>query len=263
MNWTHCSSLALGAGLVLVLVVGTLGAAAVPFEGDAPESAAVGDEVAVEELSMTEPFEVSGGEAWMMQVSTDLQSPRLQVTAVDGAGNPIQQVDVTENRVLLALNDTSISEVIFGVRGDVPAIAGDGPGGYDYENRDRENITFLKISEVFDSQVRAVENGTFELHRFTPDSREARQAIDNASAAAEDADSDDARQRIDEAITFYNSGEFGDAIAAANDAADTANSENESRETVLLVGGLLAVLVAVGGVAYYLRSRQQPENKLQ
>lgn len=263
MNWTHCSSLALGAGLVFVLVVGTLGTAAVPFDGDPPESAEVGEEVEVEELSMTEPFAVSGGDDWMMQVSTELESPRLQVTAVDGAGNPVFESDVTENRVLLELNDTSISEVRFVARGDVPEIGGDGPGSYDYENRAAENITVLAVNEVFDGQVRPVENGTFELHRFTPDSREARQAIDNASAAAEEADSDSARERIDEAITFYNSAEFADAIAAANDAEDTANSENESRNTVLLVGGLLAVLVVVGGVAYYLRSRQAPENKLQ
>lgn len=263
MSLTRFSELALGLGVALVLVVGTLGAAAVPFDGDVPESAEVGEEVTVDELTMTEPFEVSGGSDWMMQVSTDLDSPRLQVTAVDGAGNPVLETDVTENRVLLELNDTSISEIRLGVRGDVPEIGGDGPGSYDYENRAAENITVMKINEVFEGQVRAVENGTFELHRFTDVSREARQAIDNASAAAEEADSDSARERINEAITFYNSGEFGDAIAAAEDAEATANSENESQDTVLLVGGLLAVLVAVGGVAYYLRSKQAPENKLQ
>jgi hypothetical protein len=263
MNWTHCSRLALGAGLVLVLVAGSFGAAAVPFEGDTPESAEVGEEVEVDELTMTNPFEVSGGSDWMMQVSTDLRSPRLQVTAVDGAGNPVFETDVTETRVLLEINDTSISEIRLEVRGDVPEIGGDGPGSYDYENRAAENITVIKVNEVFEGQVRAVENGTFELHRFTDDSQTARRAIDNASAAAEEADSDSARERINEAITFYNSGEFDDAIAAAEDAENTANSENESRNTVLLVGGLLAVLVVVGGVAYYLRSRQAPENKLQ
>jgi hypothetical protein len=61
MNWTHCSSLVLGVGLVFVLVAGTLGAAAVPFEGDAPESGEVGEEVEIEELTMTNPFDVSGG----------------------------------------------------------------------------------------------------------------------------------------------------------------------------------------------------------
>jgi hypothetical protein len=261
MNWTHCSSLALGVGLVLVLVVGTLGATAVPFDGDPPESAPAEEELEVEELTMTEPFEVS--DEWLMQVSTDLESPRLQVTAVDGADNTVLERDVTANRVQLELNDTSISEIRFAVRGDVPAIGDEGLGSYNYENRARENITLLQVNEVFEGQVRPVENGTFELHRFTPDSREARQAIDNASAAAEEADSASARERIDEAISFYNEGVFDEAIAAANEAEETASSGGESRGTVLLVGGLLAVLVAVGGVAYYLRSRQEPENKLQ
>lgn len=260
---TRFSELALGLGVALVLVVGTLGAAAVPFEGDVPESAEVGDEVTVEELTMTEPFEVSGGSSWMMQVSTELDSPRLQVTAVDGAGNPVLETDVTENRVLLEINDTSISEIIFQVRGDVPEIGGTGPGAYSYENRAQENISVLEVKEVFDGQTRTVENGEYELHRFTPDSQAARQAIDNASEAVESADSGDARERLEEAKTFYNSEQFDSAIEAANDAESTANSEGETRELLILIGGLLAVLIAVGGLAYYLRSRQGTENTLQ
>jgi hypothetical protein len=264
MNLTRSSRLALwlGVAFVLVLVVGALGAAAVPFEGDVPESAEVGDEVTVEELTMTDPFEVSGGDAWTMQVSTGLDSPRLQVTAEDSAGNTILERDVTENRVLLEINDTSISEIQFQVRGDVPEIGGTGPGEYSYENRAQENVTVLEVKDVFDGQTRTVENGEYELHRFTPGSQEARQAIDSASEAVESADSGSARERLDEAVTFYNSEQFDSAIEAANDAESTANSEGETRELLLLVGGVLAVLVAVGGLAYYLRSRQETENTL-
>jgi hypothetical protein len=263
MNWTHCSRLALGLGLVLALalVAGTLGAAAVPFEGETPDSAEVGEEVDIDGVTMTEPYDV--GDQWTMRVSTELAEPRLRVTTLDGAGNTIDEIDLTNGSVVLELNDTSISEVVFDVRGDVPGFGDDGLGEFSYANRARENLTVLEIEEVFGGQTRTVDNGTFELHRFTPDSREARQAIDNASAAAEEADSDDARDRIDEAITFYDNGEFGNAIDAANDAESTANSEGETRQTLLLVGGVVALLVAVGGVAYFLRSRQEPENKLQ
>ena len=261
MNWTRCFRSTPGLALVLALLVsGTLGAVAVPFDGNPPESAEVGTDVETD-VTMTEPYDVA--EQWTMRVSTELAEPRLMVTTLDGANNPVKTVDLTESSVVLELGNSSVSEVVIEVRGDVPAIGDDGVGAYSYENRARENVSVLQVEETFSGQSRTVDNGTFELHRFTPNSQEARQAIDNASAAAEDADSSDARERVDEAITFYNNGEFGEAISAASDAESTANSEGETRRLLILVGGVLALLVAVGGVAYYLRSRQEPANKLQ
>jgi hypothetical protein len=259
MNLTHCSRLTIAFAAVLVLLVGALGATAVPFDGDPPDSAQVGTEVDTE-ITMTEPYAVA--EEWTMRVSTELQEARLTVTTLDGAGDPVDTIDRTQNSLVLRLNDSSISEVRFEIRGDVPEIGGDGPGEYNYENRAQENITVLQIQETFSGQVRTVENGTFELHRFTPNSQDARQAIDSAMTAAEEADSDNARNRIDEAITFYNNAEFGEAVDAANEAEETADSGG-SRTTLILVGAVIAVLVVVGGVAYYLRSRQEPANKLQ
>ena len=266
MNWTRSSRLAVGVivAAVLVLGAGALGVAAVPFDGDTPESAEVGDEVQVEELRLTDPFQVSN-DGWTMRVSTDLESPRLQVTAVDSPGDTVEQkeFDVTNNTVSMEIDDNSITEIVISVRGDVPAIAGPGPGAYRYNNRGQENITVLEIEEVFEGQVETVENGTFELHRFTPDSRDARQAIDEASAAAEEADSNEARQRIQEAVTFYNNAEFDRAETAANDAEGLADTGGGDRSTLLLVGGVLALVVAVGGIAYYMRTKQEPANKLQ
>jgi hypothetical protein len=270
MSWTRSSKLALGVTVVAVFVLGAgaLGAAAVPFEGDPPESAEVGDEVEIEQLRMTEPFQVSE-EGWTMRVSTELENPRLQVTALDSPGNTVgeKEFDVTNSTVTMEIDDNSINEVVFSIRGDVPVIAGPGPGAYSYENRDRENITVLEIAEVFESQVETVENGTFELHRFTPDSRSARQAIDSASAAAEEVNSGEIRDRVGEAIDFYDSGQFDNAVTAANDAENDAeglvDSGGGGPSTLLLVGAVLALVVAVGGIAYYLRSRQEPANKLQ
>jgi len=266
MSWTRSSRLALGVAVVAVFVLGAgaLGATAVPFEGDTPGSAEVGDEVQVEQLRLTEPFEVSE-DGWTMRVSTELEDPRLQVTALDSPGNTVgeKEFDVTNDTVTMNIDDNSINEVVFSVRGDVPDIAGPGPGAYSYENRDRENITVLEIEEVFESQVETVENGTFELHRFTPDSRSARQAIDSASAAAEEADSEEARQRVQEAIDFYDGGQFDNAESAATDAEGLADTGGGDRSTLLLVGAVLALVVAVGGVAYYLRTKQEPANKLQ
>ena len=263
MNWTRSSRLAAGLlALALVVAAGAFGVAAVEFEGDTPESAEVGTEVHIEELTMTEPFDVD--DPWEMEVTTELDDPRLVVTARDGAGNTIMEEDVTNDTVVMTLDSQDgVSDVVFEVRGDVPDIGGSGPGEYSYEDRSAENITAIQVVERFEDQNRVVENGTFAIHRFTEDSQAARQAIDEASAAAEDADSDDARDRVDEAITFYDNGEFDSAIDAANDAQDIAESEGETRRTLLIIGGVLAVLIAVGGIAYFWRSRQEPANKLQ
>jgi hypothetical protein len=261
MNWTRSSRLAVGLlALALLVAAGAFGATAVEFEGDSPESAEVGTEVDVE-LTMTEPFDV--GDEWTMQVTTGLESPRLVVTARDGAGNPVKEVDVTSTGTQMEINDTSISSVDIEVTGEVPEIANDGPGEYSYENPVEESIFLLKVAENLGDQTETVDNGSFVLQRFTQDSRDARQAIDDASDAAEEADSDDARDRIDEAITFYNSGEFESAIDAANEAENTAEGGGDGNRTLLIVGGVLVLVVAVGGVAYFLRSRQEPENKLQ
>lgn len=263
MSWTHSSKLAAGLlALALVVAAGAFGAAAIEFEGDTPDSAEVGTEVHIEELTLTEPFEVD--DPWEMEVTTELDDARLVVETRDGAGNVIDEEEVTDGTVVMELDSQDgVSDVVFEVRGDVPSIGGTGPGQYSYEDRSPENITALQIVERFDGQSRVIDNGTFEIHRYTQDSQEARQAIDEANEAAEDADSDDARDRVDEAITFYNSGEFGNAIDAANDAKDIADSEGETRRTLMIIGGVLAVLIAIGGIAYFWRSRQEPANKLQ
>ncbi len=261
MNLTRCSETAglLALVAVLALAAGAFGALGAEFDGEVPDSAEVGSEVEVEQLTLTDPFSVS--DEWTMQVRTQLNSPQLTMIARDGAGNPVREVDVFEPTTELVLNNTAISTVEFTVRGTVPEIGGEGPGQFDYENRALESINVLEIREDLDSRTRSVENGTFTLHRFTEGSLMARQAIDNASDAAEEANSDQARARIDEAITFYNNEAFEAAAEAAGDAERTA--DDSGGMTLLLVGGIAAILLVVGGSVYYLRYRQQPESKLQ
>ena len=263
MSRTHISLAAALLVFALVAGVATLGVAAVQFQGDAPTSAEAGSELHIEGLTLTEPFAV--GDEWTMEVSTELDDVRLVVTPRDGAGNALEDrtIDVfNEETVTLDIDDSRISTVEFEVRGDVPLI-GLGPGRYSYEDRSLENITALEVTERLNGGTQRIENGTFEVHRFTEQSRDARQAIDEASQAAEDADSDDARNRVNEAITFYNNAEFSNAITAANEAGDIADSEGDTRRTLLLLAGVVLGLVAVGGIAYYWRSQQGSANKLQ
>ncbi len=264
MNWTRYSELAVGAlVLVVLLVAGTLGVVATEFDGESnvPDSAEVGTEVQVEGLTLTEPYAVA--DEWTMQIRTQLDDPRLIVVARDTRGDEVRRIDTTEPTTELVLNDTAIDEVEFEIRGDVPEIGGDGPGEFNYSNRALESINVLELREDLGTRTDSIENGTFRLHRFTESSREARQAIDNASALAEEADSDEARDRVDEAIDFYDSGQFGNAVTAATDAEELADTGDGGTPTFLLVGVVLALLAVVAGVGYYLQSRDRTENKLQ
>jgi len=245
---------------VLVAGVAVFGVAAAEFEGDPPDSAEAGSELELD-VVLTEPFAV--GDEWTMAVSTELEDARLQITPRDGAGEPVEGKVVDEvdpGIVTVEVDDSSISTIEFSVRGEVPRIDS---ARYSYEDRSLENTTALEVTEQLNGITQDIENGIFEVHRFTEDSRAARQAIDAASVAVEDADSDDARNRLNEAIDFYDNADFDNAITAAEDAEDIADSEGETRRTLLLVGGVVLALAAVGGVAYYWRSQQEPANKLQ
>ena len=105
--------------------------------------------------------------------------------------------------------------------------------------------------------------GTWEIHRYTEDSQEARQALDDARDAVEDSNSESAQSNFDRAVTFYNSGEFESAIDTAQDAQDEAESEGQMLQLLLTGGVVLGVIALIGGGVYYWRSRQQDNYKLQ
>lgn len=265
MNSIHNTNLG-GIALTVTVVcaavfgVGILGAAAISFQGDAPDSAEVGEEVEINQMVVEDLATVKDG-TWTMQVTTELENPRLQATVKDPGGNPTGEYDTTSDTLEFEIDTSRDATVELSVRGDAPAIV-NGPGQLSYENPERENIDALEVTELFQDQAQSLDGGTFSVHRYTEGSQDAREAIDDANEAAEDADSDDARDAIDDAITFYDNGEFDKAIERANEAEDIADSKGETRRLLMIIGGILALIIVIGVGAYLYQERQEPENKL-
>lgn len=250
MNSTHYSKLTVGL-LALGLLLASVGVvAALTFSGDVTESAEVDDQERIE-VTIENPYDYQ--DAWTVHADTGLHDASLELVAQTPEGQPTITAEGDGSVQLpIDISEDPITEIEVTVNGAVPPIL-----QYDYENKANENVTGLEISDG----VETIE--TWEIHRYTQGSQEARQAIDDASEVIEERDSDDARDRLDEAITFYNSGEFDDAIRVANDARDIAESEGETRQLLMIIGGLIVVAAAAGGIAYLYRTRQEPANKLQ
>ena len=259
MSWTH-SSKAVALGVLLAVAVTTAGiAGAVSFEGNAPESAEAGEEITVE-VTMEDLF-AEQPDSWTLQADTELENPDWTLEVRDPAGDEVVRQDIANESITQDLSvDNNHVEVFITVEGTVPEMSTD---TFNYENVEQENITTLELSQVVEDGTSQLEGGVWTTHRYNQESQEARQAIDNATTAVEEANSEDANKRLTEAITFYNNGEFASAIEAANDAQDTAESEGETQQLLIMLGAVVLLVAILGGGFYYWRQSQQDTSKLQ
>jgi flagellar basal body-associated protein FliL len=264
MSWTHSSEfVAVGVLLAVVLAAAGTGAALSFDDESVPAEAEAGAEESYT-VTMTEPFTAENTDLpaeWTLQATTEFDDAEITMTSQDVADDTVNQTSVENNATDLTIRQADgVNRVVIEVSGTVPAI-----GEYSYEDRSVENFTALELTRLEGGSEFTIADGEaqWNVHRFTSDSREARQAIDNASDAVEDADNSDAQDRLDEAISFYNNGEFDNAVTAAEDAEDTASSDSNLSQILLIVGGIIVVVAVVGGGVYLWQSRQQDTSKLQ
>ena len=249
MNLTRSSRYALVALLALALTLGAVGTAlAIDFDDSGvPADAEVGEseQVVVE----FEAFE-ERNTPWAVEAESELDDVTVSITAT---GPGVEDVETSAGSADLELDPDSHSDVTIEAVGDVPTIE-----QYNYEDPDEENVLGLEISDRDGATL-----GSWDVHRYTEDSQSAREAIDEASEAVADSSSESAEDDLNDAITFYNNGEFESAINAANSAQETAESEGETRQMLLMAGGVLALAGIVVGGVYFWKSRQTNTNKLQ
>ncbi|MFQ3319931.1 MAG: hypothetical protein ACI8UR_001640 [Natronomonas sp.] len=244
------------AALVACLLVGTLfvgPAAAVDSEPqDMPEDAEVGSDVQVtyEFTSLYGEFE-----QWTLHGETNLTNVTWTVRHYDQAGNQIRQASYDGQSFDEDVNiedDTSRIEVrVTGTTPEIQNLSYDPP----------ERFTLAKFTQVRSGGTED-EIADYQIHHYTQETKEARNAIDSASEAVEGSGSSEAQSSLDSAISAYEAGNFENAISLAERAEDEATQSQSVRTAVLAGAGVVVLLVLLGGGYYLYKSRQQAPSRL-
>lgn len=256
MSWTHSSRGAIFGVLLAIslLAVGT--AAAISTTGQAPAPAENGTEVSMT-ATVDEPF-ADAPDQWTLRGDTELENATWIVEAYDQRGSVVARENVQASNVTQDLNfDNDATRVNVTVTGSVPTLT-----AFNYEDRSAENYTVMRLSQADGSALEK----SWDSHRYTNGSQTAREAIDEAATAVDEASGNAGQDDLDRAISAYNNDNFENAISLAADAQSTAeeNTSDDSGLPIALIAGVIVVvLLAVGGGVYYRQSQQQDTSRLQ
>lgn len=244
MNWTHSSKVI----VLAVLLAVSLGAAGTATAFDFDDSG-VDDEMEVGQqqtatVVMEEPF-AERNPGWTVSVDSEFEDAGVTITAE----TPTETIQESgEGEASLTLDNEAIDQVEIEVTGTVPEIE-----QYSYENPEEEEFAAVRVSDADSGVI-----DTSDVKRYTEESQQARDRIDEA---AEIADEDD--DNLQSAIQLYDSGSFEQATTEADSIIDSEES-SEQTQTMLFVGaGVVVLLLLIGGGYYVYSQRSQNTNKLQ
>jgi len=252
MKSTDCSSVVL---VALLLTVAVVPAAAVSTEAEGvPDDAEVGEEVEAT-FVLTDLYE-DGSDEWTLTATTDLQNVNWVVEKRTLSGDTMRESYTGQSFETTVSASEDVDRVTVTVTGTTPEV-----GTWSYDPREQ----FVMTELVKDTGGSADRLGQWEVHHHTPESREARTAIESAEAAVADVDHDGAERNLERAITAYEDGNHGLAVDLANEAEQQATQAKQAsdRRQLLLYGGIgvVALLVVFGGL-YYWRSQQDEYSQL-
>jgi len=232
----------------LLAFAGVASAFTVSAEG-VPAESAVDEEVSVT-YSIDDPF-TDVPNQWTLSGETELESVSWTVTVLR-SGSQVSQTTYGEQSFTQDLDiDNNGDEVRIELVGTTPAVE-----NYTYEPEERYTVANLtRVSGNNENQFRSD-----SAHHYTEESREARTAIDDATAAIDAAGGNqNAESLVDSAVSSYENGNFGNAVALASQAEQAAESDQQQR-TLLLVGGAIVVLLLLGGGGYYLYAQSSGDD---
>jgi hypothetical protein len=238
---------------ISLVAVGT--AAAISTTGQAPAPAENGTEVSMT-ATVEEPF-ADAPDQWTLRGDTELDNATWIVEAYDQRGNIVASENVQASNVTQELDfDNGATRVNVTVVGTVPTLS-----TFNYEDRSAENYTVMELTQA---DGNALEE-SWDSHRYTNASQAAREAIDAAATAVEDASGNAGQDDLDRAIDAYENGNFDNAISLAEDAQSTAeeNTSDGGLPIALIAGVIVVLLIVVGGGIYYWQSQQQDTSRLQ
>ena len=256
MSWIRSSK---GATLValfalLLAAAGPAGALTISDQTDFEDSR-VGETVSTT-VVIEDPFTDQPDE-WTLRGSTELENVSWTVTVLQ-QGNQINETVYGDQTFEQTLSlDNGGDEVRIDLVGDTPAVE-----NHTYDPR--ETYVLWDLVSVTGSSESTLNTST--VHHYTNDSREARNAIDNATMAVNGSGNQDAQDQLNRSVEAYNGGQFDLAIDTAQDAQDTAEQAEQSQQqtrTLIYAAIALVVLAIIGGGVYYWRANQDEPTKLQ
>lgn len=249
MNSSRSSSL-VALLFVLVLAVGAAGAVTVS-EANAPAEEAVGSDVTAT-FVLTDLY--TDYDQWTLQGETELGNVTWTVEVFNQAGDKMGGDNSYDGQSFGHPVDieTGASRVRVTVTGTVPSIS-----NFTYDPA--ESFRFAEL-------IQAREGGSsdtiesYETHHYTQDSQTAREAIESAQSAIDEAGGHQQAERtLNSAIDSYENENFDNAVDLADQAQETAEQKQatQSRNQLILmaVGALVLVGIVVGAVIYWRRSR--------
>ena len=256
MSWIRSSK---GATLValfalLLAAAGPAGALTISDQTDFEDSR-VGETVSTT-VVIEDPFTDQPDE-WTLRGSTELENVSWTVTVLQ-QGNQINETVYGDQTFEQTLSlDNGGDEVQIDLVGDTPAVE-----NHTYDPR--ETYVLWDLVSVTGSSESTLNTST--VHHYTNDSREARNAIDNATMAVNGSGNQDAQDQLNRSVEAYNGGQFDLAIDTAQDAQNTAEQAEQSQQqtqTLIYAAIALVVLAIIGGGVYYWRANQDEPTKLQ
>jgi hypothetical protein len=256
MSWIRSSK---GATLValfalLLAAAGPAGALTISDQTDFEDSR-VGETVSTT-VVIEDPFTDQPDE-WTLRGSTELENVSWTVTVLQ-QGNQINETVYGDQTFEQTLSlDNGGDEVRIDLVGDTPAVE-----NHTYDPR--ETYVLWDLVSVTGSSESTLNTST--VHHYTNDSREARNAIDNATMAVNGSGNQDAQDQLNRSVEAYNGGQFDLAIDTAQDAQNTAEQAEQSQQqtqTLIYAAIALVVLAIIGGGVYYWRANQDEPTKLQ
>jgi hypothetical protein len=260
MNLTPSSDKGIAIVLLAVVLVAATGAAtAVTMtEDDVPEEKQVGTDVTAT-VTLTDLY--ANSSEWELRAESNLTGTLDWGVSKAQFGNAgTSNENVTGSTYETTINrDDDVETVTITVTGTVPVKAN---STYNYDPR--QNISAITVYRVAGGQEEVV--GTANVEYYSNASNSAREAIEDAQDAIEEAGGDsEAEDTLEGAISSYNNGNFPNAQRLAEKAKDQAEQTNQSQQTtqLLIYGGLgVAFLAIVVGGVWYWRQQQDTYDKL-
>ncbi|PSP52876.1 hypothetical protein BRC74_05485 [Halobacteriales archaeon QH_7_68_42] len=239
---------------LLLAAAGPAGALTISDQTDFEDSR-VGETVSTA-VVIEDPFTDQPDE-WTLRGSTELENVSWTVTVLQ-QGNQINETVYGDQTFEQTLSlDNGGDEVRIDLVGDTPAVE-----NHTYDPR--ETYVLWDLVSVTGSSESTLNTST--VHHYTNDSREARNAIDNATMAVNGSGNQDAQDQLNRSVEAYNGGQFDLAIDTAQDAQNTAEQAEQSQQqtqTLIYAAIALVVLAIIGGGVYYWRANQDEPTKLQ